>query len=316
MDSDSRHSLYWPPLRSGDVVRIVSPASFPDEANVEDLRSQLESWGLKVELGAHVYDQWGYMAGTDSERLEDLHAAFRDPAVRAVVGSRGGAGAYRIADSIDFAAVRRDPKPVVGVSDITYLQMALWRECRLVSIHGACLGLEGVTSARQLLMSDAPVVAYRDPRAYSAAIQVEGRAKGPLLGGNLTSVAHMVGAGLPPLAGAILLLEDTRDMGLGRVDRQLTQLKRSGALDRLAGVALGLFSGFDDYVDRSWSLLDVLHDHLSQLNIPVLGGFKIGHNGIAADGGPDQTCVAIGAPATLDTSTGTLTSGGRRADAE
>jgi muramoyltetrapeptide carboxypeptidase len=308
MNSDPSSSS-WPRLQRGDIVRIVSPASFPDEADVAALQAELESWGLVVERGAHVFDRWGYMAGRDPDRLDDLNAAFRDSRVRAIFAALGGAGAYRIAEEIDFDAVRRDPKPLIGFSDISYLQLALWRECGLVTIHGAAVGQEATSSVRQLLMDDRPVTLTRDAQAYSAKVQVEGRATGPLVGGNLSSIAHMVGAGLPPLDGTILLLEDKRDMGLGRIDRQITQLKRAGALDNLAGVALGLFTGFDDYEDRGWTLVDVLKDHLEPLGIPVLGGLNIGHNGIGVDGLPDQTCVKLGAPATIDTAAGQLTSG-------
>jgi muramoyltetrapeptide carboxypeptidase len=299
----------WPRLQRGDVVRIVSPASFPDEADVAALQAELESWGLVVERGAHVFDRWGYMAGRDPDRLDDLNAAFRDSRIRAIFAALGGAGAYRIAEEIDFEAVRRNPKPIIGFSDISYLQLALWRECGLMTIHGAAVGQEATASVRQLLMDDRPVTVIRDAQAYSAKVQVEGRATGPLVGGNLSSIAHMVGAGLPPLDGTILLLEDKRDMGLGRIDRQITQLKRAGALNNLAGIALGLFTGFDDYEDRGWTLVDVLKDHLEPLGIPVLGGLNVGHNGIGVDGLPDQTCVKLGAPATIDTAAGQLTSG-------
>ncbi len=299
--------LLWPRLQPGDCVRIISPASFPEAADVARLQSELESWGLVVEIGAHVFDQWGYMAGTDQARLADLNAAFRDPNVRAVFTSRGGAGAYRIAGSIDFDAVRADPKPLVGFSDITYLQLALWRECRLPTIHGAAVGVEAKASLQRILMDTKLAVLTRDPTAYSARIQVAGAASGPLIGGNLSSIAHMAGAGLPALDGAILLLEDKRDMGLGRVDRQLTQLKQAGALDNLAGVVLGLFTGFDDYEDRGWTLIDVLKDHFAPLGVPVLGGLNIGHNGIGPDGKPDQTCVILGETVRIDVEAGTLT---------
>jgi muramoyltetrapeptide carboxypeptidase len=156
-------------------------------------------------------------------------------------------------------------------------------------------------------MEDRPVTATRDLRAYSAHVQVDGRATGTLVGGHLSAIAHMVGAGLPSLDGCILLLEGKRDMGLGRVDRQLTQLKQAGALDGLAGIAFGLFSGSDDYEDRRWTLKDVLRDQLVPLGVPVLGGLKICHNGNGIDGGPDQVCVAIGEVATIDTTAGTLT---------
>lgn len=292
--------LTWPALQRGDVVRLISPASFPDPSGIAEARAVLESWGLRVQVGEHAQKQWGYMAGRDDERLADLDDAFRDPVVRAVVTTRGGAGAYRICDEIDFDAVRADPKPLIGLSDITYLHMALWRECRLPGVHGCLVGGEAVRSARALLMDGAPVDVESDATAYSARIHAGGVARGPLIGGHLSTLSHLVGAGLPQLDGAILLLEDKRDIGLGRIDRQLTQLTRAGVLGSVAGVALGLFSGFDGYVDRGWELTDVLADHLLPLGVPVLGGLKIGHNGTDASGRSDQSCVVLGADAVLD----------------
>ena len=295
-----------PRLRAGDRVRLVSPASTPSPEGVAATVAVLEGWGLVVEVGAHALDVWGYMAGTDEARLADLNDALRDPGVRAIVATRGGAGAYRIADALDFAAARADPKPLLGFSDITPLHLALLHHAGIASIHGCLFGARAIASCHRLLMDAGPVVLQRDPAAYSAAVTRAGRAEGPLIGGNLRGIAGCVGVRMPSLAGAILLLEDERKVGLGQVDRQLTQLIRSGALDGVAGVALGHFSGFAGYEDRGWTLLDVLEDQLGSLGIPVLGGLDIGHGGTGADGGPDQTCVALGAHAVLDAQAGTL----------
>lgn len=302
-------TIRGPVVRPGDTIRLVSPASFPTREWVATSVAVLESWGLVVEVGDHALDQWGYMAGRDQDRLDDLNDAFRDPHVRAVVTTRGGAGAYRIADGIDFEAVRAEPKPLVGFSDITYLHLALWERCRLPTIHGCLAGAQATQAVRHLLMTTEPLTLTRDPNALSARIDRPGRAVGPLIGGNLRSVAGCVGAGLPDLNGAVLFLEDERTIGLGQVDRHLTQLIRSGSLDRLAGIALGLFSGFDDYTDRGWHLTNVLEDRLGNLGVPVLGGFQLGHGGVDANGGPDQDAVTIGPTAVLNTTTGTLTVG-------
>lgn len=295
-------------MRPGDCVRIVSPASWPDAGVIEDLTAVLESWGLVVEVGRHALDRRGFTAGEDADRLADLVEALRDPGVRGVFASRGGAGAYRIAGDLGTSAYSGEPTPLVGFSDITHLLMEGWRVARAPGVHGFLLGPRSVASARSLLLDGEPVVVERDPSAYSARVEVAGIASGTLLGGNLSALAHMAGAGLPDLTGAILLLEDVRGMGLGRVDRQLVQLRRAGALDGLAGVALGLFTGFDGYVDREWTLVDVLADHLQPLGVPVLGGLPIGHGGVGPDGGPDQVCVAIGTRAVLDVAAGTLVS--------
>lgn len=307
--TDDDDVLRSPVVRPGDRVRLLSPASYPTVEWVDESVAILESWGLKAEVGDHALDRHGYLAGTDQARLDDLNDAFRDPGVRAIVTTRGGAGSYRIADDLDFDAVRADPKPVVGFSDITSLHLALWHHCRLVSIHGCLAGARATASVRRLLMATQPLTLRRDPDAMTAAVEVPGHATGPLVGGNLREVACSVGVRLPSLAGAILFLEEFRTIGLGQVDRHLTQLIRSGVLDGLGGVALGLFTGFDGYTDRGWGLFDVLHDRLGSLGVPVLGGLMAGHGGAGVDGGPDQDAVAIGSTAVLDTAAGTLTVG-------
>jgi muramoyltetrapeptide carboxypeptidase len=245
------------PLRvvAGDKVRLVSPASYPEPEWIEESVRILEGWGLIAEVAEHALARWGYMAGRDPGRLADLNEAFRDPAVRAVITTRGGAGAYRIADDIDFDAVREDPKPVVGFSDITYLHLALWQYCRVPGIHGCLAGATAISTVRQLLMTSHPLVLERDAAAVSAAIQVGGQARGRLIGGNLTAVATSVGVRLPDLTGAILFLEAQREIGLGLIDRQLTQLVRSKALDGVTGIALGSFQGFGGLDDRGWTIL-------------------------------------------------------------
>jgi muramoyltetrapeptide carboxypeptidase len=301
--------LRGPALQPGDRVRLVSPSSTPRRESVDEAVETLTSWGLVPEVGTHALDEWGYMAGRDEDRLGDLNDALRDPGVRAVIATRGGAGAYRIADGLDFDAVRADPKPVVGFSDITNLHIALWTQARLATVHGCLAGTTAASSVRHLLMSQESMTVPRNPEALSAAVEVAGRAEGPLLGGNLRELVGWVGAGLVDLAGAIVLLEDLRHVGIGQVDRHLTHLIRSGMLDGIAAIALGSFEGFRGRDDRGWTVLDVLGDRLGNLEVPVLGGLDIGHDLVGADGGPDQFAVTLGASATLDTATGTLTVG-------
>jgi muramoyltetrapeptide carboxypeptidase len=271
----------------------------------------LSSWGLQVELGGHVFDQWGYLAGRDEDRAADLNAAFRDPGVRAVIASRGGKGAYRLVDDLDFDAVRRDPKPFVGFSDVTHLHLALWNRCGLASLHGPFAnwsdewcGPASAEALRRALTTEDPVVLHRDPGEVTAAVAVGGTATGVLVGGNLDAIRTETGAGLPDLRGRILFLEHQKGTGLGEVDRALTQLTRSRALDGLAGVALGQFLGFDDCAgDPSlggWGITDVLQDRLARLGVPVLGGLAIGH-------GYHPPTLPLGTLATIDTAAGTLT---------
>ncbi|MHB1447303.1 MAG: S66 peptidase family protein [Acidimicrobiales bacterium] len=296
-----------PRLLPGQRVALVSPASYPEPRWVDESVAILESWGLEVRVGRHVLDSHGYMAGSDQDRLSDLNGAIRDPEIRAIITTRGGAGAYRIADGMDFEALRTDPKPVVGFSDITYLHLAMWARARVPGIHGCLAGENAQTTVRQLLMTTEPVALRRDPLTVSAEVLIEGRASGRLLGGSLTAVATSVGCRLPDLSGAILFLEEVRAKGLGIVDRQLTQLLASGAIARVSGIVLGSFEGFAGINDRGWNIIDVLRDRLAVLGVPVLGGIRAGHDLVGEDGQPDQFALGLGGAAEFDVGAGALT---------
>jgi muramoyltetrapeptide carboxypeptidase len=295
-------SLVPPRLKAGDRVRLVSPASYPSAEGVAEEVATLESWGLRPEVGEHALDEFGFMAGKDEDRLADLNDALRDPGVRAIVTTRGGAGAYRIVDDIDFEAARRDPKPVVGFSDISNLHLALWEHARLVGVHGMLFGITG-EATRKLLMSTEPVTLHRDPTARSAEVSVEGTASGFLIGGNLGAVVGMVGAGLPSLDGGILFFESQVGSGPEVLDRVLHQLVASGSLEGVRGIAIGHLTDNPDAVaDRATArtVTEVLQDKLGVLGVPILGGLPLGHD-------PDPLAVPLGTTATIDTAAGTLT---------
>jgi muramoyltetrapeptide carboxypeptidase len=226
--------------------------------------------------------------------------------VRAVVCTRGGYGVQRIVDGLDLAAVRADPKLVVGFSDITSLHLALWCGARLATVHGPAatrlderLPARAVAALEGAMTSDAPVTVHRDPAEETAAVCVPGPpVRGTLLGGNLSMLASSVGTrDLPDLTGAVLLLEDVAEAPY-RVDRMLTHLRRAGVLGSLAGVAVGQFTACAD----EWpvSIVDVLAERLGDLGVPVLGGLPLGH-------GDAPLTVPVGVPAVLDVAAGTLT---------
>ena len=238
-----------PFLKAGDLVRFVSPASRPDPAGVARGVEALESWGLRVEVAPHAFDKQGYLAGTDGDRLEDLAQSLLDPAVRAVFATRGGKGSYRIADRLPVEAMRRDPKPIVGFSDITILLLSAWRTSGAAGVHGAFSSHADGTwstvsdrSLRHALMSDDPVEVEADPDVASAALTTTGSAMGPLLGGNLDMLATAAGWALPSLRGAVLLVESA-GLAIGHFDRCLTMLVRGGHFDGVVGVAIGRIDG-------------------------------------------------------------------------
>ena len=295
-----------PPLQPGDTVMLVSPSGPTRAERVARGIELLSGWGLKVELGPDVYGRHGYLAGTDAVRLAAFNTALRDPSVRGLVCTRGGYGAQRIVDDLDIEAVRSDPKLVVGFSDITALQLALWRGARLATVHGpGAAWLDERTPAasaeslRRTLMTDDQIVLTADPDTETGSVRAtRDTARGTILGGNLCLLTASVGTpDFPDLTGAILLLEEVEEPPY-KVDRMLTQLRRTGVLRNVGGVALGQFTRCVD--DWPVTVADVLAERLGDLGVPVLGGLPVGH-------GYGQLSVPVGVPATLDVAAGTLT---------
>lgn len=262
--------------------------------------------GVQTQIAPHAFDEWGYLAGRDNDWLADLNAAFRDPNVRAVVTTRGGKGAYRIADGIDFEAVRADLKLLIGFSEITILHMALLKNCGLVGLHGAPwdaarFGERAAASFHHAVLSTEPIMIQASEAEATSALTSGGVARGVLIGGNQDSLATAAGWALPSLDGAILLLE-AYNLRLGQIDRQLTMLANSGVLARVTGVAVGQYTdcGADAMTRGDWTEIDVLSDRLAKLNVPILGGLPIGH-------GANPVALPIGTPAYLDADPQTLT---------
>ncbi|MFG1674748.1 LD-carboxypeptidase [Micromonospora sp. NPDC049282] len=294
-----------PALRPGDAVMLVSPSGPTRPERVARGVELLTGWGLRPVTAPNAYARRGYLAGDDALRADDLNAAFADPEIRGVVCTRGGYGAQRVVDLIDMAAVRRDPKVVVGFSDITALQFALWRGARLAGVHGPGAAwraertpIRSAESLHAALMTTEPVTVAAVEAEETYPVRVPGRAEGRLIGGNLCLITASIGTpDMPDLTGAILLVEEVQEPPY-KVDRMLTHLRRCGALARLAGVAVGQFTECADGWDTT--IVDVLTDRLGDLGVPVLGGLPVGH-------GPDQLTVPVNTRAVLDTTAATLT---------
>jgi len=291
-------------LRTGDTVALVSPAGPVAESRIQAAARELASWGLRPRIYPHALDVDHYLAGSDAHRTADLNAALGDPEIRAVLCNRGGYGVQRIIEHVDYDAVRRDPKLVVGFSDITALHAALWCHTGLVTIHGpiaAQLERGGLfaSTLKHALMSTEPLVVQAKLDEPTFSVRTSGIAHGTLLGGNLSMLSTCVGTSfMPDLAGAILLIEDVGELAY-RVDRLLTHLGNCGLLKQLAGIAIGQFSE-PGHGNNAIRPPDVLSERLGSLGIPLLGGLPIGH-------GERNLAVALGSQATLDADAGTLT---------
>jgi len=294
-------------LEPGDRVRFVSPASPVAKGSINT--RVLEDLGLVVEFGKHVYDidnTIDYLAGKDKDRLADMNDALRDPEVKAIIATRGGKGAYRIADGLDFEAARKHPKLLIGFSEITILHMALMRHCGLTAIHGAPWGVdfgeETAASFIKAVMTTQPITVHSANNEHTHSLTTKGKASGILIGGNQDSIATAAGWALPSFDKAILLIEAT-NMRIGHIDRQLTMLINSGIIKNIAGVAIGQYTDCGNSTDPTGSTkcteIDILRERFGKLGVPILGGLPIGH-------GKNPIAVPIGTRATLNTNTGRL----------
>ena len=275
-------------LRRGDVIGLVAPAGAlwrPDR--VEGCVRYLEGQGYRVEVGAHALGNDGAFSGTDDERLCDLNGMLRDPRIRAILALRGGYGTPRLLDRIDYAAVRRDPKIVVGYSDITALQMALYRKTGLVSFSGP-LGAVEFASAPDPVTEESfwRLVTSRRTRGRLPLPDDEpmvtrqtGLGEGPLLGGCLSLVVALLGTPFSPdYRGAVVALEDVHEQ-FHRIDRMMTQLRLAGGLGRATGLLLGRFTHTTaaDPAHPFHDLEAVWQSVLQGVTAPILAGFPYGH---------------------------------------
>jgi muramoyltetrapeptide carboxypeptidase len=305
-------------LTPGQTIGVVAPSSPPNEPERLRLAIEIvESLGFHARPGAHLFDRDGYLAGTDAARAADLNAMFADDQVDAIWCARGGYGASRLLPALDYARMRANPKPLIGYSDITALHMALHTQAGLVSFHGpvAWKSLTPYTLGefeRVVCKPETPLRLGAPPPFKARPGRVEwenrvstlqgGRAQGPLVGGNLSLMAHLVGTPyFPDLRGAILFLEDVSEP-FYRIDRMLTQLWLSGALAGVAGVAFGKFTegGPSQSFVQNRVLEDVLAERCRALRIPAVAGLMIGHV-------DDNTTVPVGCRAELDADAQTLT---------
>jgi len=274
-----------PPVRRGDVVRVIAPSSpYDADAFRQGLAVLTDRLGLVPRHRADLDARVAYLAGDDGRRLEEWREAVTDPDATAIFCARGGFGASRLLPGIDPAPLLARPKLLVGFSDVCALHAALNR-AGLATVHGPVLTQLGrapeaaIQQLERLLSRAAPRPGAWDRPAAGAGLTGgatvrEGRAAGPLLGGSLTLLAHLQGTPWAPrLAGAILLLEDVGEKPY-RIDRYLTQLRLSGALDGLAGVALGQFTDCDGAGVRG---LDVARAAVRALGVPAIEGVPAGH---------------------------------------
>lgn len=302
--------LVPPRLRRGDCIGIIAPAGpVADVSRIERGVRYLERLGYTALVGRHAARTHGYLAGTDAQRLEDLHAMFRDPRVRMIMALRGGYGSTRLLSAVDYGMIARNPKILAGFSDLTALQLALWTMCRLVTIHGPMLAsdfsgrTDASTEEHFWRLVTTPSVPERIARGRTARAEVHtgGRATGRLLGGNLSLIVSLVGTPFQPaFKGSILFFEEVGEEPY-RVDRMLTHLRDAGVFRRLHGLVAGQFTDCSPKDRRrpSLTLRQVLAETAEHAGVPFLSGLPFGHV-------RRKVSLPIGVRAAVDAESGTL----------
>lgn len=302
-------------LQTGDTIGLISPAS--NALENEEIRfasETIESLGFKVRQGQYLFERNQYLAGTDRQRADDVNQMFADDDIDGIFCLRGGYGTPRILPYLDYAAIGNKPKVLLGYSDITALLTAIHVKTGLVGYHGPIANQTYTDYTLQEFDKvlrqpvDSTIIASAPPFA-AAPGKVErdnrvtyfsgGKARGRLVGGNLSLLATLIGTPYEPdFRGRILFLEDV-DEAPYSIDRMLTQLWLAGRLQQVAGIAFGKFTEVPGASGNSYSVEEVLQQRSDSLGVPVISGLMIGHVN-------DQTVVPIGIMAELDGDAGTL----------
>lgn len=307
-----------PALKPGDTIGIVAPASDVYEHEEINMgRELIESLGFRTVLGKHVSDRYGYLAGHDADRAQDLNDMFRRDDVQGIICIRGGYGSMRILPLLDYKMIRSHPKVLMGYSDITSLLLSIYRHSRLVTFHGPVVLSTYSPYTREylkkaLMNSGAIGLVEQPPLPVGETVEQEnrivkigkGRASGELVGGNLTLLVSSLGTPFEPdLRGKILFFEEIGEEPY-RIDRMLTQLWLTGRLQKLKGIVVGKMTDCtpSDYKPAFYSTLSVeqiLRNRIEPLGIPALYGLMIGHI-------KDKITVPVGVRATIDAGNGTF----------
>lgn len=268
------------PLAVGDRVGIVAPAGPVRESQaLEQASAILTGYGYQVVMSSGTQPRAGYLAGSDLERLIDLERLWLDESVAAIWCLRGGYGTLRLLTGLSYRSFAQQPKILVGFSDITALELALWARIKLVTFHGPVLTTlnPGFSCfhALEMLSGKTANVILDQPTGTRVISLYPGRAKGILLGGNLTTLVSLLGTPyFPDLESKLLFIEEIGEAAY-RVDRMLTQLRLSGILNSVAGIMIGRSVPVPQ--EDEAGLVDVFRERLVDLKIPAAYGLPIGH---------------------------------------
>jgi muramoyltetrapeptide carboxypeptidase len=276
-------SIYPPPIDIGDTIGLVAPAGpLIDKDNFTAGVHLLEKKGFKVKFNQKLLNSKGYLAGSDQERADEFNKLWADPEVKALVAARGGYGCLRMIGMIDMKQIRNHPKILIGFSDLTVLLNAIHQKTGLVTFHGpvvttlASIDKQSKKHFFDVLTDKTPILI----KPSRVKVLKGGKAQGVLIGGNLTTLVHMIGTPYEiPWNDAILFIEDIGESQY-RLDRLLTHLHQANRLQKLQGLILGTFT--DDEKKESPKLRNTVQGRIVELlrdrNIPIWANFPTGHS--------------------------------------
>ncbi len=281
------------------IVSIVAPASPAPLSQKKMIESFFQKEGFGVKFMPHVFDQERYLAGSDEARAQDLNAALTDKTTDFVVALRGGYGSPRILDMLDYKAIKKANKKLFGFSDITALQLALYKKNKMISYSGfnadcAVKGVEPLLKETFLkAVNDEPLI------VENLSTVKKGVAKGTVIGGTLTMLVSLMGTKyMPSLKKALLVVEEVHESPY-RIDRMLNQLRLGGHLDDLAGVILSKCADCTPKDPQDGDVKTVFDSYFNHLGIPVVSAFPYGHI-------PERIVFPIGKKAILNATEGKL----------
>jgi len=275
-------------LKKGDLIGLISPASSPDELNrIESSVKYFENLGYRVIVGNNVGKYRGYLAGNDNERLQDLHSMFSNKKVKAIFCLRGGYGAFRLLDKINYKLIKQNPKIFVGYSEITSLQNAIFSRTGLITFAGPMPAVDFVGEVSNfteeffwhVISSNKKLGKLNYPETCIPLCLKKGIATGQIIGGNLAVLAALLGTKFfPDMKNKILIIEDINESPY-KIDRLLNQLRLNNVFKKLNGLILGRFVDCyeDDANKKTLTLGEVIDDYLSPLKIPSIYVFPHGH---------------------------------------
>ncbi|MCB0686000.1 MAG: LD-carboxypeptidase [Saprospiraceae bacterium] len=270
-------------LKPGDKISLIAPGSALSTEKIEQAVLTCSKLDLVPWISPNASKANGYLAGTDAERLEDLHLSFSDPEIKGIWCLRGGYGCTRLLPEINYALIRKNPKVLIGYSDITAFHQALDRQCNLITFHGPVATSEptdySLNWLRKTVMQHEPFTISSEPDAEKNMYTIrEGSAQGKIIGGNLSILAALAGTPYQAsFSGKIVCIEDIGEKPY-RIDRMLVQLFQASDLAQANGIILGQFNDCDpDPGDKSLSLEETLRHQFRNFSGPVIAGFSMGH---------------------------------------